>query len=117
MSLLKLYLLLYLIPTIQTTGVICLILLIIICFSWLIIIITEEECYKCQEKTYNKFFYIIISILLTISVVSIFFPDKDTIMQIYGIHYVSNLSEINNVPTNALKLLNKEITEKLEEKK
>lgn len=106
MSLFKLYLLLTILPHLQIFCRVVGLFVIICLFGCLFQYGESEEKTKAALKVGKMSL-----IMLTISgLLLLVIPAQNEILKIYGIHYVTSNENIKNLPDNAARYLNQELT-------
>jgi hypothetical protein len=110
MSVFKLYLLLILLPNLSYLAIPFFIagtLGLVFCLATL--------SNPFEEIGGKEIIFTVLSIFLG-AVIAISIPTKNQIMQIYGIHYATNLNGIKNLSQNAVEFLNEELNKHIKEK-
>lgn len=121
MSIFELYLLFTLIPSI---GAACIVLMALSVVGGTIsmFVVTEEVGYDNSDsirkyKIALKCVKASISIFIVSFALAIFIPSNDEMMLIMGTHYASNIKDVNKLPENSVKVLNKYLTDYLKDAK
>jgi hypothetical protein len=122
MSLIKLYFLLYLIPSLSTAnaplavgGAISM-AISFVCWmmsaDWMV---ENEEDIKVYEslKVNSRRAFKFSILFFILSILTFCCPSKKDIIAIYGIHYASTNKDISQLPANAAKFLNQQLQKQL----